>query len=107
MADRISSLDAGYKTGDLSIYPSGIDTTDTLYTVRNNAETFLTQGLTYSGKFIVVNDATKFPPAGLLRVGTELIYYGARTNTLFQDLKRGFAGSRQNQWPTGTAVGNT
>lgn len=107
MADRVSSLDKGYATGDLSIYPDGIDSKETLYEVRNNAETVLSQALPYNGKFVVVNNASKFPPKGLITVGTEIIYYNARTDMVFSDLKRAFAGSRQNVWPLGTKVGNS
>jgi len=106
MADRISTLDPAYQPGMLSIFPEAIDTKSTLYEVRNDAQTFLTQTVTYSGKFLVVNDASAFPPEGLIRVGTELMYYRSRTNTVFNNLKRGFAGSRRDGWTTGTIVGN-
>jgi PKD repeat protein len=39
-------------------------------------------------------------------VGTELMYYGSRSNTIFRDLKRGFAGSRRNVWEKGTKIQN-
>jgi len=106
MADRLSSLDDGYVTGDLSVFPEAIDSTDELYAVRNNAETELTQSLTYNGSYLVVGDTSKFPDKGLLRVGDELMYYGEKTTGVFKDLKRGFAGSRQNSWSIGTSVGN-
>lgn len=106
MADRLSTLDDFYQSGDLSIYPESIDTRSTLYEVRNNAETALTQSVTYGGAFLVVEDASRFPPEGLIRVGTELMYYGSRSNTIFRDLKRGFARSRRNVWEKGTKVQN-
>lgn len=106
MADRISTLDPAYVTGDLSIFPMAIDTKSTLYDVRNGAQTYLTQGITYGGMFLVVNDASAFPSEGLIRVGTELMYYGSRSNTIFQNLVRGFAGSRRDAWASGTTVGN-
>lgn len=102
MPDRISTLDPGYLTGDLSVYPFAIDDETTLYRAANNAETVLVQSLSYTGKFLVVNDASKFPAQGLLRVGTELMYYGGRSQTVFRDLRRGFAGSSQRPWPVGT-----
>lgn len=112
MADRKSTLDTDYTTGSLSKFPVEKDTRDDLYEVRNNAETVLTQSLAYTAKFVVVDDTSKFPPKGIIRVGEELIYYAKKTqaNTgkgLFQDLHRGFAGSRQNVWPIGTKVGNS
>ncbi len=104
MTDRISSLDKGYKTGDLSIYPQAIDSSDTLYEVKNNAETVLSQSLNFNGKFIIVDDTSRFSDKGLIRIGTELIYYNMKSAGIFKDLKRGFAGSVQNQWGKGTKV---
>jgi len=114
---RISSVDDDYITGDLSLFspesrrnlidPRIKDTKDSLYTASNNAETKLRSGLSYNGKIIIVEDATSFPTTGLVRIGpppgkegaAELVYYGSRTNDTFKQLIRGFAGSRQNQWP--------
>jgi PKD repeat protein len=105
--DRISSLDPGYQTGDLSIYPGAKDSKVELYEVKNNAETKLVQSLAYSGKYIVVEDTSGFPDKGLINVGTEIVYYDKKTSTTFQNLKRGFVKSRQNYWPIGTKVANT
>jgi len=109
MAERISSLDEGYIAGDLSVFPQAIDDRDILYETRNNAETKLKQSVSYNGKNLIVDDATIFPPKGLLRLGprsgpgsAELIYYGKKTSSIFSDLIRGFAGSRQNQWSAQT-----
>jgi PKD repeat protein len=111
MADRISTLDAGYTTGDLSLFPEAIDGKDSLYEAKNNAETVLTQALPFNAKFICVDDASGFPAEGLIRIGpregagnSELIYYGSRTNTNFSDLARGFAGSKQTKWHAGAWV---
>jgi len=105
--DRVSSLDSGYTTGDLSLYPAAIDDQAQLYQVRNNAETVLTQTLGYTSRYITVNDTSTFPPKGLLTVGQELIYYDDKNSTQFRRLKRGFAGSRQGQWSAGTTVTNS
>lgn len=107
MPDRVSSLDAGYLPGDLSVFPQAIDSRDTLYEVRNNAETVLSHSLTYTGRFVQVADASAFPPKGLLSVGTELMYYGSRTGFTFKDLIRPFAGSRRAPWPAGTRATNS
>lgn len=102
--DRLSSQDAGYQPGDLSIYPVAKDTYDTLYRATNNAETVLIQSLTYTGRFLVVDDTSRFPDNGLIRVGKEIIAYGSKTRTVFKDIKRGFVGSGQRPWPIGTKV---
>ena len=106
MADRVSSLDVGYQVGDLSIYPAAKDDRKQLYEVRNNAEAVLVHGVTYGGRYLVVDDTSKFPDAGMLRVGDEIIYYESKTSTVFKDLKRGFAGSRQSPWSAGIKVVN-
>lgn len=113
MSERISSLDVGYTTGLLSIYPEAIDNKESLYEVRNNAETVLKQTISFGSKLIIVKDASSFPPTGILRIGpgrksgnSELIYYAERTGTVFKDLCRGFAGSIRSGWDAGTAVGN-
>jgi len=111
---RISSYDSGYATGDLSLFPSALDDRDSLYEVRNNAETQLRSGLSYNARQIVVDSAVGFPDKGLIRVGppagkpgeAELIYYGLKTDSVFKDLTRGFSGSKQNQWPSGSWVTN-
>ena len=112
MAIRISTLDAGYTIGSLSTFPTGIDNKTSLYETKNNGETTLKQPLTFNGKYIIVNDNSMFPSRGILRIGTpagktgnyELIYYAAKTNNVFSDLVRGFAGSRQSTWSTGSHV---
>jgi len=111
---RISSSDDGYTAGDLSLFPETLDDKDSLYEVRNNAETRLRTGLSFSAKQVVVDDTAGFPDKGLVRIGppggsageAELIYYGSKTNSVLKDLTRGFSGSRQGQWPSGSWVTN-
>lgn len=108
-------MDKGYVSGGLSLFPDALDDKDSLYEVRNNAETTLRSGLAYNGKKMIVGDTALFPPKGLVRVGpppgkageAELVYYGAKTDTTFYELIRGFAGSRQGQWPSGSWVTNS
>lgn len=110
MATRISSLDPSYTAGMLSVFPEAIDDKTTLYEAKNNAETVLKHSLTYNAKIIIVEDASKFPLNGLIRIGpkpgesgnAELVYYGSRNDTVFSDLIRGFAGSIRTQWAGGT-----
>jgi PKD repeat protein len=113
MVDRISASDTGYSAGDLSVYPTAIDSETTLYKVANNAVATLKQTLSFNGKIVIVDDTTGFPDNGIIRVGPlegvasapELIYYDSKTSNTFQNLKRGFSGSRQNQWiPDGKTI---
>lgn len=115
MADRVSSLDMGYVSGGLSLFPDVIDDKDSLYEARNNAETRLRTALPYNGKKIIVESTDSFPNSGLIRIGVasgqsgdaELVYYGSKTSNTFKDLIRAFAGSRQNQWPAGSWAVNS
>ena len=108
--DRLSTLDPGYITGELSIYPHGIDSQETLYEVKNNAQTTLRQSLAYAGRTIIVDSTKGFPLQGLLRIGpsasgdSEEIYYGSLNSSGFTQLLRGFAGSKQVQWPVNSGV---
>jgi len=109
MVDRISSLDTGYKTGDLSLFPEALDDKETLYEATNNAWIILKQSLPYTGKTVIVEDTSAFPAKGIIRVGPppgesgqyEMIYYDKKTSNTFQDLIRGFEGSRQGYWKSG------
>jgi len=114
MADRISASDEGYTTGNLSVFPEALDSFETLYKVSNNAKTRLKQTVSYNGKVIIVDDTTDFPDSGIIRIGSsesdvyELVYYSKKTSNTFQDLKRGFAGSRQSVWsPANVFVSNS
>lgn len=109
---RVSTLDLGYQTGQLSLFPLAVDTKAQLYQATNNAETQLKQTLTFNGKYIVVDNNDAFPPSGLVRIGppagqsgnSELVYYDQKVQGVFRNLIRGFAGSRQGQWSAGSAV---
>jgi PKD repeat protein len=96
------------------LFPEAKDDKDSLYEAANNAETVLRTGLAYTGKKMIVENTSAFPEKGLVRVGprsgsgeAELIYYGAKTENSFMELQRGFSGSRQNQWPSGSWVTNS
>lgn len=114
MVTKISSQDEGYVVGQLSLFPETKDTAEYLYQATNNSETTLKQSLTYAGKYVIVEDNSSFPDQGILRIGppagkagaAEMIYYDSKTNGVFRNLIRGFAGSRQNPWPVGSYVSN-
>jgi hypothetical protein len=115
MATRISSQDIGYQVGQLSLYPEILDSRNQLYEATNNSVTTLKQSVTYGGKYVIVNDNSSFPQSGILRIGpppgqdgsAEMVYYGSKAKGVFKDIIRGFAGSRQNQWPVGSFVSNS
>ena len=110
MAEHISSLDAGYKTGMLSVFPEALDDYESLYRATNSAKIPLKQTLTYNGKRIIVEDTSLFPANGIIRVGGDIgadsqfeeIYYASKTNNTFEDLIRGFCGTQQGTWQSKT-----
>lgn len=112
MANQISTLDSGYVIGDLSFFPEKKDTKASLYEAKNEAITNLRQSMTFNTKFVIVEDTSSFPSNGILHIGKkpgepgagELIWYNQKTSTVFKDLIRGFAGSRQSYWPAGSPV---
>lgn len=111
MANRISSLDDGYTTGMLSVFPEALDDFDSLYQASNNARVPLKQSLTFTANRIILEDTSMFPPTGIVRIGPdsamaseyEMIFYGKKTPNTLENLVRGFAGSRQNKW---SMIGN-
>ncbi len=111
---RVTSQDIGYSVGDLSVYPSALDSRYQLYEATNNSETVLGNSLTYSGSYIIVENNDSFPSSGILRIGPppgqsgayEMVYYDTKQDKIFKNLIRGFAGSRQNPWPVGSWVTN-
>lgn len=112
MVSKLSSYDLGYIAGDLSLFPEAIDNYDSLYFAKNNSETTLTQALNYGSDLIIVEDATAFPDKGILRINLEdkyatfpeYVYYEGKTNQTFNNLVRGFAGSRQTNWAVGAQI---
>jgi PKD repeat protein len=110
--DKISSYDAGYLVGDLSVFPNAIDSFSTLYEARNESRTKLKAAISYTASTIVVEDTSSFPDKGILRLylqnaagfDTEFVYYDQKTTNTFTNLKRGFCATRQNSWPIDTVV---
>lgn len=109
---RLSSVDSEYSIGDLSIYKSGIDTYFTLFNATNNASTKLTQAISTTSDVIIVEDTSKFPDSGLVRIfrenytglTSELVYYNKKTSNSFYELDRGFAGTKINSWKSDTKI---
>jgi PKD repeat protein len=109
---RLSSADSGYLLGDLSIYKNSIDTYDTLFQATNNASTKLGQAISVTSDVIVVEDTSKFPSSGILRIfksdytglSSELVFYSNKTENSFYNLDRGFAGTKINEWKYGTTI---
>jgi hypothetical protein len=110
---KIHTLQDGYQTGDLSIYPEAIDNKETLYEASNNSVTNLKQSLSYIALNMVVESTEGFPEKGVVKVSNkfdskngELIYYASKTSNTFKGLIRGFAGSLRSPWNINSTVSN-
>jgi PKD repeat protein len=114
--DKVSSNDSSYLQGELSIFPSALDSYSQLYEAKNLARTKLTKDLPFLSDYIFVQDASYFPDEGILRLYlpekpglvSEFVYYTKKNNNSFYNLKRGFMPAldtrRQEPWPEGTIV---
>lgn len=65
------------------------------------AETEMTQDVEFDGTVIKVTDTSDFDSSGFIRIGKEMIQYGAKTATQFQTLTRGL-----NDWGEGATAHN-
>lgn len=98
--------------GMLSIFPKKKDTKFNLHQVTNNAEDSLRQSLTVNGKYIILNDTSKFPDSGIIKITSsnnllssfETIFYGNKINNQLFMLHRGYNGTSPRTWPVGSKV---
>ena len=97
---RITSLDKNYRHGDLSVFPQALDSVFTLFEAKNNLETRLSHKLTSTAKYIIVENASAFPQSGILKVGSEAIFYTKKIGNQFHLLQRKYAST----WAAGTVV---
>ena len=110
--DKISTNDAGYTTGDLSLYPSAVDSFLNLYEAKNNSVATCKSSISITSDVIIVDSTQSFPSEGILKLllpgkkgtGVEFVYYASKTKNTFYNLRRGFLGTRIFAWPIGTVV---
>lgn len=111
MKRRLTSLDPGYRHGFLSVFPQGIDSVFTLFEAANNVEAVLLHKVTPKGKYLIVDDASRFPSAGILKIspaqGTtrpEVLFYNRKIGNQFHLLQRGYGSFHANTWDAGAIV---
>jgi PKD repeat protein len=108
---RITSLDKSYRTGDLSVFPKALDSKTSLFEAVNNAETKLLHNITPTSKYIIVEDASKLPDNGLIRLSSpsgkgqvEIIFYARKIGNQLHMLQRGYGKTNNSNWPAGALV---
>jgi len=103
-----------HKEGALSVFPKGKDSKLNLHEAKNNAEDVLRQTLSIGGKYILLQDGSKFPNSGIIKItpasstnlldSFEVIFYAKKSGDHLIMLQRGYGGSPINTWPSGSKV---
>lgn len=100
----ISSRDSSYRIGQLSLFPQRMDNGITLRLAANNAESLLASGIGPTAQYLVLEDGARFPLAGVIRIGEELVYYRSKVGDRLTGLVRGWSGSPIGRHNRGVAV---
>jgi PKD repeat protein len=114
MTENKLSINKVSRPGFLSVFPKAKDTPFNLHYVTNNAESKLRQTLSASGKYIILDDASKFPESGIIKINAasaeslleinEVIFYGRKVGNQLHLLHRGYKNSSAKTWPAGSKV---
>jgi PKD repeat protein len=82
-----------------------------LFEACNNVETKLIHKITPTSKYLIVEDASKFPGSGILRIASskgtgdpEIIFYARKIGNQFHLLQRGMGKFNVNGWDAGSVV---
>lgn len=107
-------VNKSFTPGTLSVFPTQRDSTANLHFAVNKAQDTLRQTLAVNGKYVVLNDATKFPDSGIIKITPstsdnlldhfEVIYYGKKVGNQLHFLHRGYSNSTPNTWAAGSKV---
>ena len=114
MAENKLTINKISKPGFLSVFPQAKDSPFNLHYVTNKAMDTLRQTLPPNGKYIILNDASKFPESGIIKITpsssdtllttNEVVFYGKKIGDQLHLLHRGYNGTSTNTWPTGSKV---
>lgn len=114
MPEKNLSINKYSKPGFLSVFPHAKDTPFNLHYVVNKAEDTLRHTLPVNGKYIVLNDASKFPQSGIIKITpanadgllglNEVIFYGRKIGDQLHMLTRGYGNTSTNTWVAGSKV---
>jgi hypothetical protein len=87
-----------------SLYPTALDTNDSLYTAVNGLLTTLTADLSAVATTMSVKSTAGSPATGVVTIKGEAIKYGSKTTTSFTSLTRAYDGTSQAQHFNGDEV---
>jgi tail-like repeat protein len=86
-------------------YPTQLDSPDSLFRVKDKAQSTLTLGITASSTTLAVLDGSSFPASGSsLVIDNEIIYYTSRAGNSFSGLTRGAASTAAASHSSGAQV---
>lgn len=86
-------------------YPNQLDTTTSLFDLKNNASTALAIGVNNSATTITVTSTSGFPSTGSFTLnGAEIVYYTSKTSTTFTGCLRGQDGTSATSHIAGVTV---
>jgi len=110
----MAAINKSFKPGHLSVFPTAKDTPFNLHYATNKAQDVLKHTLTPTGKHIVLNDASKFPNSGIIKITSsssdnlltinEVIFYGNKVGDQLHLLHRGYNNTSIGSWQVGSKV---
>lgn len=77
----------------MAVWPSGIASSDQLYSAVNNVSSTLNGAINNSTTTVVLTDASAFPASGFVTIGTEAISYTSKTGNSLNGVVRGADGT--------------
>lgn len=114
MSENKLAINKSFKPGQLSVFPTAKDTPFNLHYATNKAQDVLKQTLSATSKFIVLNDASKFPSSGIVKITAassdnllttnEVIFYGNKAGDQLHLLHRGYNNTSVGTWPAGSKI---
>ncbi len=114
MAANKSTISKSFKPGHLSVFPTAKDTPFNLHYATNKAQDTLKHTLATTGKYIVLNDGSKFPNSGIIKITAassdnllttnEVVFYGNKVGDQLHLLHRGYNDTSIGAWPVGSKV---
>lgn len=112
--NKLPAINKVSTPGHLSVFPKAKDSQLTLHYATNRAQDILRQTLQANGKYMILNDASKFPNSGIVKVTAassdnlltthEVIFYGKKVGDQLHMLQRGYNNTSVGNWPVGSKV---
>lgn len=114
MKENKLTINKSFKSGQLSVFPAAKDTPFNLHYATNKAQDYLKHALNSTDKTIILNDSSKFPNSGIIKITlpnsdnllttNEVVFYGNKIGNKLSLLHRGYNGTPISSWPVGSKV---